>query len=663
MDGRLNNTFRVTRSHQFEPRSTTGIDFPFVDILQDGAVLTSFGTEIFSFGNLREVETWNITDEITYQHGIHNLTFGVNLETNHIKNGFMPQGSGHYVFNSWEDFTSGANPVFYSVTFSNAPGFEQVYPSFRFNQLSWYLQNEVRLTNNLNLTGGIRFDLPTYPEFPEALQTHPMIYELDFNGVNYNTAVMPKQRVMFSPRLGFNYDVLGDRSVVVRGGTGIFTGRIPFVWIVSQSGNAGMLQTTVDYRTSADIANFVGPFNPNIRAYFPTTPPVPGTMIPTGGFTIMDPEFKMPQTWKTSLAADFRLPFGFFGSIEGVLNRDINAVMVRNIGLVDPTPVNFAGLGPDRMMYPIGAARFIHRLDAEGQLSPTGSSGAQPLLITNVGDNGYYSSLTARLERNLWRGLSGMVAYTRSWSQSLHDGGGDQVLSLWRAYVTTHGSNTPELGYSSFVMPNNLIAALSYNYKGFTASLFYSGGNAGRASYTYSASVVRDGNTFNGINLIWVPNNPSEITFEEFTAGGVTYTPEMQSEAFFAFIEQCPYLRTRKGQYAEKNGLVLPWAHQFDIRFTQDFDFNVGNRSHRIQIGLDIMNFGNLLNSNWGHRWQTHQVQLLELRNANNMSETVAPQFHFRHISGTTNFPTETFREVVGAASTFRMQMSLRYIF
>jgi len=384
----------------------------------------------------------------------------------------------------------------------------------------------------------------------------------------------------------------------------------------------------------------------------------------------MDPDFKMPQVWKSSLAVDIKLPYGFKASIEGVYNKDINAVMIRNIGLVDPVQMSVPGYADKRMVYPNSAERFVNRLSSAGQPDAAGTAGAQPLLVTNVKDNGYYGSLTFKLEKQLSEGLSGMLAYTRSWAESLHDGTGDQALSLWRGYTSVHGSNTPELGYAGYVNPSNLIGAISYRYRGFTTSLFYVGSQDGRASYTYTNNIVQDGNTFNGINLLYVPNNPSEITFVEKTIGSgataVIYTAQEQSDAFFKYIEQDPYLKTRKGQYVEKNGLVYPWAHRFDIKFTQDFDLNVGRKSnHTIQIGLDITNVGNLLNSNWGHRWSAYQTQLLEVSNTNvaGYGSTEAPTFRLNHISGTTDLPTETFRKFIGAASTYRMQFSIRYFF
>ena len=665
MDGRLNNTLRVTYSYQDEPRSTGGITFPFVDILKDGQAFTSFGTELFSYGNLRQVSTWNFTEELKYRLGINNFTLGLSYEMNHTKNGFQRQGTGHYVFESWDDFKNGANPLYYTITYSNAPGYAQAFPSFKFNQFSLYLQDEVKIGSNLSLTGGIRFDLPTYPEYPEALQTHPMIIALDFNGKKYDTAKLPDVRVMISPRIGFNYDVMGDRQVVVRGGTGIFTGRTPFVWICSQSGDAGMLQGAL---TWSGKANTPGPFNPDINAYLPAQQAPAGTQIPTAGFTVMDPNFKFPQTWKTSLAVDFKLPFGFNASIEGVYNKDINSVMVRNEGLVDPVAMNIPGYPDHRLMYPYAnTEKYIHNLDGTGQLSATGSNGAWPLVFYNEKENGYYSSLTITLEKQMWAGLSGMLAYTHSWAKSLHDGTGDQAISLWRGYTTVNGSNTPELGYSGFVMPNSLIGSLAYQYKGFTISMFYIGGEDGRASYVYTNNLVQDGNSFSGIQLIYIPKDPSEITFVEKTVSGVTYTPQEQSDAFFKYIEQDPYLKKHKGQYAEKNGLIYPWAHRFDVKFTQDFEVKVGQSNHRLQIGLDITNFGNLLNSSWGNRWSptVQYTQLLEVANSSALTPTgnVVPTFRLNHLSGTTDLPTKTFQKFQGVASTYRMQFSMRYFF
>ena len=659
LENKLHNTLRITYSYQDEPRSTGGNkDFPFVDIMKDGRPYVSFGTELFSYGNLRQVKTWNVTEEFIYTLGKNNLTLGLGYEYNDTKNGFMRFGTGFYVFESWDDFVGGSNPKNYGITFSNTPGYAQAYPSFVFQQYTAYLQDEYKVNKNFNITGGIRFDLPTYPDSPEK---HPMIEDLSFDGRKYSTGTLPKTKVMISPRLGFNYDILGDRSIVARGGTGIFTGRIPFVWIVSQIGDAGMLQSTMQYSG----ATVPGPFNPDPRAYLPATQPEAGTMIPTGGFTIMDPNFKFPSTWKSSLAFDFKLPYEFKASIEGVYNKDVNSLRIFKDGLIDGKPMNIPGYPDHRIMYPYAYAdKYMINLDNFGQLNPAGTYGATPLLVTNADKkyNGYYSSLTLRLEKDVWNGLSGMVAYTRSWAKSLLDGSGDQMYSVWNLYTTVNGANSPELGYAGYVMPNNLIGSLAYKYKDFTMSLFYNGGDNGRYSYVYSSNIVGDGATY---NLLYVPKDPSEITFVDQTVNGAVWTAQEQSDAFFKYVDQDKYLKSRKGQYAERNAVIYPWTHRFDMKFTQDFSVTVSGKKNTIQLGLDIMNIGNLLSSKWGNNWSMYQSSLLVMTNAAAVTPdgSVVPTFRLNPIAGSGDMVSETFRKVVGTSSTYRMQFSLRYIF
>jgi hypothetical protein len=662
MQGKLHNTLRVTYSYQDEPRSVGGnIDFPFVDILKDNRPYVSFGTELFSKGNLRQVSTWNVTDELTYYLGKNNLTLGLSYEHNNTKNGYMRFGAGFYVFNSWDDFVNKANPKVYGITFSNTPGYEQAYPSFKFDQYSLYLQDNIKINARFNLTAGLRFDLPTYPG---SIPTHPLIEDLNFDGRRYSTSVLPKTRVMISPRAGFNYDILGDRSIVARGGTGIFTGRIPFVWIVSQVGDAGMLQTTMRYEGTS----VPGPFDPNIKAYLPTVQPEAGTIIPTGGFTIMDPDFKMPSTWKTSLAFDFKLPFGFNASVEGLVNKDINALRVFKDGLNQGKPMNIPGYPDHRIMYPYAYAdKYMIKLSSAGELSPDGTYGATPYFVTNVDnrkDNGYYASLTFKLEKDLWENLSGMIAYTRSWAKSLHDGSGDQMASMWNIYTTVNGANNPELGYSGFVMPNNLIGSLSYGYKGFTVSLFYTGSNGGRGSYVYSSNITGDGAGATS-NLLYIPKSPDEITFVNQTVNDVVWTAQEQSDLFFKYIEQDKYLKSRKGQYAERNGLIYPWTHRFDVKFTQNFDMIIGGKKNTVQLGMDITNVGNLISSKWGHDWSMYQNSLLIMTNAASVAPdgNVVPTFRLNPLAGSNEMIRETFRKTIDYGSTFNIQFSIRYLF
>ena len=302
-NGKYLNTLRYTNSFQDEPRSTDGKIFPFVDILSGGKPYVSFGTELFSYGNLRQVKTTTITDDISWSKGKNSFTAGLQYEANETKNGFMRFGTSFYVFNSWTDFTSGAKPADFGITFSNTPGYAQAFPSFKFGQYSGYIQDEITVNSKLKVVAGLRADLPT---FSQPAAAHPMIENLTFGDNKYSTATLPKSKVMLSPRIGFNYNIKEDRSLVLRGGTGIFTGRVPFVWVVSQVGDAGMVQTTMTY---VGQANVPGPFKPEMNAYYPTTQPAVGQITPST-FTIISKDFKMPQSWKSSLAMDAKLPFG-----------------------------------------------------------------------------------------------------------------------------------------------------------------------------------------------------------------------------------------------------------------------------------------------------------------------------------------------------------------
>lgn len=659
--GKFSNTLRVTYSFQDEPRSTDGKTFPFVDILKDNKVFTSFGTELFSYGNLREVKTTTITDDFSWSMGKNRFTAGLQYEHNATKNGFMRFGSSFYVFNSWEDFVGGVKPKNFGVTFSNTPGYDQAFPSFDFNQYSGYIQNEIAVNEKLKVTAGFRVDLPTYSQ-PAA--EHPLVSTLTFGDRKYSTSTLPKSRLLLAPRVGFNYDVNGDRSLIVRGGSGIFTGRVPFVWIVGQVSDAGMIQTTQTY-SGADVP---GAFNPDPRAYYPATQPAVGTIIPRT-FTIISDDFKMPQSWKSSIAVDAKLPWGVKGTLEGLYNSDINTAFFVNTGLKGGVPLNIAGYPDNRIVYPSATKdKYYELINSAGTAVTTTAgtgNGVSPIVLTNE-KGGYYASVTAKLEKAFENGFYGMIAYTHSEAKNLVDGAGDQAASAWNGNANVNGANSVEKSYTSYVTPDKVIANVSYRYEylntmATTLSVFYEGGAPSRFSYVYSSNIVRDGAGSN--NLIYVPKDASEITFVDQTVDGTVWTAAAQSDAFFAYVDQDKYLKTRKGQYAERNGAVLPWRNQFDLKAMQEFFINVGGKRNTIQVSLDILNVGNLLNKNWGIADFYNQNNILV--NANNSSVvaggTVKPTFRLNPYNN--EMLKSTYRDNVGYASTYSMQLGIRYIF
>ncbi len=670
--GKLSNTLRGTYTYQNDSRASPSSIFPFVDILKDGSPFTSFGYELFTFGNLRKVKMISFVDNINWRSGASNWTVGAQVDWSETINGFQRFGTSYYRFNSWDDFKNGVKPNDYALTYSLAKGFTQAFPTFQFMQYSVYGQNEIAFNKKFKLTMGLRVDLPRYPDVDEV-QTHPIVASLTFaEGKTLNTGLLPERQIMWSPRVGFNYDIYGNRSLQIRGGTGVFTGKVPFVWIVSQVGDAGMLQVTQSWNGTA---NTPGPFNPDPTAYRPAVTPVPGSVVPSA-ITVLDKNFKFPQTWKTSLALDTKLPWNMVFSLEGIYNKDMQTTLFKNVNLVTPQPLVVQGYPhPDnRMIYPASnTQKFINPLTSAGLPSPLGTGAFNAVLLQN-GTQGNYMSLTAKIDKPFRGGVSASLAYVKSFANNLYDGGGDQPLSAWQSTPTYNSPNTPTLGYAGFVVPDRLVASFSYRKEYFkhfatTISLFYSGSIDGRFSYVYGADFNRDG--FNGNDLIYIPKDPSEISFSgsatpnsNFTyPNGVAYTPKQMSDLFFNYINQDKYLRAHKGQYAERNGVQLPWRNQLDLKILQDIFINVGKTKNTIQLSLDILNLGNAINDNWGKLKTVNAASILVPTNQANLvpGGTVIPTFR---LATDRNAPiTSTFRDNQSVFSTYFMQMGLRYIF
>jgi len=677
--GRFYNTLRGTYTHQNDPRSSNSAIFPFVDILDGtqrydannlqtsyGNPVTSFGYEPFTFGNLRDVKTYSAVDFVSATFGRHTATAGGQFDLQTTKNGFQRAATSYYAFNSWEDFASGANPVDFALTYSLLPGYEQAFPRYRTAQGSLFLQDEYAVTDRLRLTVGLRAELNAYLNVDEV-KTHPLIAALDFiDGKKIDTGVLPKNRVLLSPRIGFNWDAKGDRTLQVRGGTGIFAGRVPTVWVVAQSGDAGLLQVTQSWTTlnGGTLPNYIDGFKADPAAYRPTTQPTPGTVIPSA-ISATDPNFRNPQAWKSSLAVDAQLPGGIVGTLEGVYTYDIRTALGNNYNLVAPQKLNVAGYPDDRDIYPASnTQKFINPLNTTGQASPTGNSSFNAIVLTNA-KGGYYWSGTAKLEKQFNNGIQASLAYVRSGQRLRYDGNGDQLINTWSGTPTVNNANSPELSYSSFVVPSRLVASLSYrkeylNHLATQISAFYSGSIQGRFSYIYGGDLNRDGQS--GNDLIYVPNDASEITFTDFTYGGTLYTAAQQSQIFFRYIEQDDYLRTRRGQYAERNGAKLPWRNQIDVRFAQDI-FVTAVKRNTLQFTFDVFNVGNLLNKDWGVYQLVNNTSILVPTNANLLTVGGVTKPTFRLATDRNQPISSTFRNNVSTSSTYYMQAGLRYIF
>ena len=656
--GGVQNVLRLTYSYQDEPRSYVGGIFPTVDILKDGAYYMGFGPDPFTEGNLRQVKTFVATDEASWTMGIQNFTAGVQFETNKAVNGFGAASAGYYVYDSPEAFMAGGAPSAYGVTFP-MDGSGQFNATMKYQQFSAYIQDQVNFSERFRLTAGLRFELPIYPELKNNYNKNFAALEWKDNNGNmnkYTTDQLPDAPLTVSPRVGFNWDILGNHKLVLRGGTGYFVGRLPFVWLVSAVGNAGCGQYTYFYPKTADsVADYVmdkfyvnrddqvkrlqelGLAVNRDEAAAPETP------------TIIDKKLKMNATWKTSLALDAKLPYDIDFSLEGIYSRDFNPATVVNV---------------DRYWDGEKKIELANSGDIRKSFSSNTKSKINPYLITNAGNKAYYYSITASLAKKFAFGLNLSASYTYSKAKSYGDGIGDQVSSAYyNNRYSINGNNDKELGYGTYVAPNRLLISASYKkdyakHFGSEVGLIYEGMNIGyaggysctRYSYTMTGNVVGD---YGSNNLIFIPESKEALDKWTFADYG-SYTAEAQKNDFWNYINQDDYLKNHKGEYAERGGAVMPWHHQLDFKFNQNFYLNVAGQKNTLQFGVDIKNLANLLNSSWGLYKTVNNMSLLKYDAKKN-----AYQFQ----KNGKNVLSKTYTNLTSFNSTYSIQFSIRYIF
>lgn len=650
----FNNTLRATYSYQDEPRSYEGGTFPTVDILENGSCYTSFGPDPFTEGNLRQVKTFVVTDEANFTIGKNNIMAGIQFETNKAVNGYAQCANGYYVYSSWDDFVNGAAPACYGITFPTDGG-DQFLAEMKYNQLSFYVQDQLNLSDRFRLTAGLRFELPMYPELKNNYNS--AFADLKFRGdKSYSTDQVPDVNLSVSPRVGFNWDILGDRKYVLRGGVGYFVGRLPFVWLVSAVGNSGVGQYTYYYTDSSAASYIMDEFYTNRSdqiAYLQSQGLSASTSAPSTP-TIIDKDLKLNGMLKGTLAFDAKLPGDIDFSIEGIYGREFNPAIVTNENRVWNGEYLTLNDNDKRKVY------------------ETINSSTECYYITNGGNKAYYYSLSAQLGKKFDFGLDLSASYTYSKSKSYGDGIGDQVSSAYSTNrYSINGINDKELGYGTYVSPHRLLISASF-YKEYAKNfatrvgLIYEGMNMGyaggyastRYSYTFSSYLTGD---YGASNLLYIPASRAELdswTFAESTyvddnGDTQTYTADMQRDDFWSYINQDSYLKSRKGKYTERGGATMPWHHQLDFKFEQSFFFNVGGKRQTLQLGLDIKNLANMIDSSWGLYKTVNNYSLLSY--SSSKGYTFQKNGNYRL--------TDTYSNYESFNSTFSIQFSVRYLF
>ncbi len=623
------NRFRDNREPFSKP-------FPTIEIGENGITYTTLGHEPFSINNILDQDVWQFTNNFSYFEGKHILTAGVNFEYFQFYNSFnifyhglffLPPVFGGTTFSSLDDFfkaTDPTKPGFIDFNAQVRNDLKKPYKGedIKVGQLAFYAQDEFLISPEFSLVYGLRVDIPMYFNELAANPFSTSLKLLDADGKTeiVDQSKLPSAQVLFSPRVGFNWDITGDRSTQVRGGTGIFTGRLPFVWIGNNISNPGQ--------------------NPNLPAHQRSY-----------DLNAMVKNFKWPQIWTTNLAVDHKLPWELLGTLEFIYGKDINSIFLRNADLVKP--VRFL---PDGRPYYGGAGN--------NELNPDFGAGAY---VIDNSSQGYNYSITAQLRKNFDFGLNTNLSYTFLEAKSLMKS--TEIASvLWSQNPVKGNPNQPELSYSEFGNRHRIIASATYRYE-WTENLAtsfgifmeiaegnkFAGSGGNRYSYVYSGDVNGDGAT--GNDLLYIPRNQNEIIFEPYRdKNGNLISALQQWVAFNSFIEQDGYLKNRRGQFAERFGAVNPWFSNIDLRILQDYSFLLGTQKHSFQLSVDILNVANLLNSNWGVRKVANSAATspLELVKFNAQG---APVFKF------VGNVKETFVDDPGLNSRWQMQVGLRYLF
>ncbi|WP_276090549.1 TonB-dependent receptor [Pedobacter sp. JY14-1] len=631
----LSNNLLVGYTTVRDARSTFGALFPHVQINNINGSSTNqvnFGSERSSTANQLDQNILEITDNFKIFTGNHTFTVGTHNEFFKFRNLFVNNRYGYWTFNSLADFMAD-KPLTGEATYpiTSNPGEAR----FSAAQLSFYGQDEIQVSPEFKLTAGMRVDVPIFRDKPER---NPLA-ETAFG---YRTDITPKSRPLVSPRIGFNYDVFGDKSVQLRGGSGIFTGRVPFVWLSNQFTNNGVLFGTVNQRTPPPV-KFIP--DPNEQQN------IGSSTVKTYELNLIDQNFRLPQTFRSNLATDIKVPGGIVATLEAIYNQYLNSI--------DYADINIKGV--TGTLNPSLSGGNDNRPTYGGKVNSTVTNA---LLLSNT-SKGYSYTLTAQLQKSFLFGLDASIAYTYGEAKEKNSGASSTARSNWQFNQIVTNPNYSQVSYSKFDIRNRLVGSLNYGVRygknrlfGTSLGIFYSGRSGEANTYLYNGDLNGDGANQN--DLIYIPRNASEIklvTIPAVTGNNPSpaISPEAQWNALNAYIENDSYLRSRRGKYAERFGARGPWEHSFDARLLQDIGGLIKGTSNKLQLSVDVFNVGNLINKKWGRAYT--------IGNSNgattliNYSSSNGGGFTFRAPADNTIYSVDQVR------SRWAAQFGVRYLF
>ena len=597
----LSNQFLATFSKLDDMRGTNSEDFPFIDIRNDdgSSVLPyiSLGYELFTWNNGVHNTHISIKDDLTYYAGNHKFTAGLNYEYQMADNSYMRNGTGYYRYRSLEDFKAGAAPEVVCLTYGY-DGEANPAARVRFHKAGIYGQDEWNVNEQFKLTAGLRLDGLFFDN--QDLMRNQAIYDLtyvvDGQERHIDTGKWPSAAITVSPRVGFSWDVLGDNSLKLRGGTGLFSGRLPLVFFTNMPTNSGMVQYQAKLNSDGknggvktDMSVFEGGvlrreelLEKLLEMGYPNSiSPEDGT-VPSE-ISAVDPKFKMPQVWKTSLAIDYSFPtsFPFSISAEGIYNKTVNGVVLRDWSVVSTEGFSRFNGADNRPIY-----ENYQQKDAAGNNLPSA------YVLENT-SKGYGYSGTFTVNMRPIQGLSLMAAYTHTVSKEVTGMPGSNASSVLNYIGTVYGPNNPGLHNSEYVTPDRVVASITHSDKSNNHfSLIYEAWRGG-SNYSYMTANDMNGDGYN-YDLIYIP------TDEQVANGEFRFVSEDDATRFMDYVHADKYLSKNQGKYAETYSVYSPWVHRVDFGYKHDFKVKTGNSTNTLQLCIDVKNVLNLFNSNWG---------------------------------------------------------------
>ena len=605
----LSNQFLATFSKLDDIRGSNSDEFPHIDIkdgnlMEDGKGTNNYialGYELFTWNNAVHNTVANVKDDLTYYMGRHKITGGVNFEYQMADNQYMRNGTGYYRYESVNDFLSGATPEIVCLTYGY-DGEKTPAARVRFYKAGVYAQDEWNATERFKLTYGLRLDGLFFNN--SDLMTNKAIYDLKYypKAKNYeethiDTGKWPTSKLTVSPRVGFTWDVFGTRSLKIRGGTGLFSGRLPLVFFTNMPTNGGLVQYQAQINAKNAAANgfsmdeFAGGLvtdangkatidallNKLQKLGYPTTvSPEDGTVPST--ISAVDPKFKMPQVWKTSLAFDWTLPVSFPLTLtaEGIFNKTINAVSISDWSMVDVGGFARFNGADNRPIYPAGNFR----------------SGKPAFVLENT-SKGYGWSANVQLTAQPIESLTLTASYAHTVSKEITGMPGSAAESAFTYVPTYQGPNYIGLHNSQYVTPDRVVASATHHDRSGNHYSFIYEAWRGGANYSYMLANDMNGDGYN-YDALYIP------TDEQVAAKEFRFVSKDDETRFMDFVHSDPYLSKHQGEYAEGYSVYSPWVHRVDLSYKHDFSVMIGKTKNTLQLSLDIKNLLNMFNSSWG---------------------------------------------------------------